>query len=189
MTRSSRLSDHAKSCRSASDGRRALVRDDMTIIAEHKKSDKSIVLLLLGMPRAGGVLPSCGSILFLPLRAPRAALHRNADRVSAARLLPLLPADPRHHTHHRAHIHHQLDRSRLALARRPAGGLVRDDGGCAAGCCTNRHGKPRVARRRMLWEWFACATPCARARTCLVRPCESRSREAMAREPARHVLR
>ena len=106
----------------------------------------------------------------MPAEAQQRLRLTNAATVSAARLQPLLPGQPGHQPDNAAHMHRPHRRSRLAHARRSAGGVrVRERAAfsqpaclvsctAAGGAAAPQDEVSRVAQR------YACACACRSVR-------------------------
>ena len=81
-------------------------------------------------------------------------MHAIADRVSAARPEPLLPAPPGHDTHHRARIRRHHRRARLAHALSRPGCRILAANAFKTGCGANERTEPWVARGRGMDSMF-----------------------------------
>ena len=106
-------------------------------------------------------------ISFLPAEAQQRRPLTNGATVSAARLKPLLPGQPGHQPYQAAHINGPHRRSRLAHARRSAGGVrVRERAAfsqhaCPASCAAAGGAAAPQDEVSRVAQCYACACVCA----------------------------
>ena len=93
--------------------------------------------------------------VFAVVSSEELSLHAIADRVSAARLSPLLPAPPGHDTHHRARIRRHHRRARLAHALSRPGCRIQAANAFMARCGENERSRTLVAIGRGMFSMFA----------------------------------
>ena len=134
--------------------RHVAVRDDAASLASRRKSAAQVSPLPLRVPRMDYFFSARSCILFLPWRAQELSLHAIADRVSAARPEPLLPAPPGRDTHHSARIRRHHRRARLAHALSRPGCRVLAANAFKTGCGANERTEPWVARGRGMDSMF-----------------------------------